>query len=248
VRGAILNDGRVEVIDSIFVANRGSRAREREDNENIYHVGGAILNEGADGPSVVTIEGSTFFGNRAMVGGAITNFPGNQVIIRRSTLSGNIAYVPCPTCPVSRPGSPAIHNYGGIVLEDVTITANQCDEFFRECGALVLQSLLSTASASVSNSLVAGNPDGDCTDRGTVSLVSVAMNLDSDGSCPGFGLHAPPRLGPLQDNGGPTPTHALLPISPAVNAGTSCLARDQRGESRARSAENPCDIGAFELR
>ena len=40
-----------------------------------------------------------------------------------------------------------------------------------------------------------------------------------------------PKLGPLQDNGGPTPTMALLPGSPAIDAGSNplTLTTDQRG-------------------
>ncbi|HEY1014650.1 MAG TPA: choice-of-anchor Q domain-containing protein, partial [Herpetosiphonaceae bacterium] len=52
--------------------------------------------------------------------------------------------------------------------------------------------------------------------------------------------------GPLADNGGPTWTHALLPGSPALNAGgMSCPGVDQRGVSRPQGAA--CEIGAFEL-
>ncbi len=56
-----------------------------------------------------------------------------------------------------------------------------------------------------------------------------------------------PQLGPLQDNGGPTPTMALAATSPAVDAGddSSCPATDQRGISRPQGPH--CDIGAFEL-
>jgi hypothetical protein len=54
-----------------------------------------------------------------------------------------------------------------------------------------------------------------------------------------------PLLGPLQDNGGPTLTHALLDGSPALDAGTSDGAppTDQRGVPR----DNPPDIGAYEV-
>jgi hypothetical protein len=54
-------------------------------------------------------------------------------------------------------------------------------------------------------------------------------------------------LGPLQDNGGPTWTHALLPGSPALDVGdpAQCPATDQRGVPRPQGAG--CDIGAFEL-
>ena len=56
-----------------------------------------------------------------------------------------------------------------------------------------------------------------------------------------------PRLGPLADNGGPTPTHALLPGSPAIDTPSiGCPAADQRG--RARPVGQGCDAGSFEAR
>jgi hypothetical protein len=62
-----------------------------------------------------------------------------------------------------------------------------------------------------------------------------------------------PRLGPLQDNGGFTPTHALLEGSPAIDAGfANRLKEDQRGQIRKRNlptAHNGgdgSDIGAYE--
>jgi hypothetical protein len=63
-----------------------------------------------------------------------------------------------------------------------------------------------------------------------------------------------PRLGPLQDNGGATFTMALLPGSPALNAGSNGLAvdangqpllTDQRGFTRA--VDGTVDVGAFEV-
>jgi hypothetical protein len=58
-----------------------------------------------------------------------------------------------------------------------------------------------------------------------------------------------PMLGPLQDNGGPTETHALLAGSPAIDAG-SCEAADADIETDQRGVERPqgeaCDIGAYE--
>jgi hypothetical protein len=54
-----------------------------------------------------------------------------------------------------------------------------------------------------------------------------------------------PVLGPLQDNGGPTETDALLPGSPALGViprTARCREPDQRGAPRAV----PCGIGAFE--
>jgi chitinase len=58
-----------------------------------------------------------------------------------------------------------------------------------------------------------------------------------------------PRLGPLQYNGGLTPTMALLAGSPALDAADPALASgtDQRGGDYARVYNGRADIGAFEL-
>src|SRR5262249_58020029 len=71
-------------------------------------------------------------------------------------------------------------------------------------------------------------------------LASQGHNLIGDGTG-GSGFNASdlvgtaqnpidPKLGPLQDNGGPTKTHALLPGSPAIDAGSNrrAPAWDQR--------------------
>ena len=61
-----------------------------------------------------------------------------------------------------------------------------------------------------------------------------------------------PQLGPLQDNGGPTGTHAPAASSPAIDAGcnAACPAFDQRGAARPADGNGiggaTCDIGAYE--
>jgi hypothetical protein len=111
------------------------------------------------------------------------------------------------------------------------------------------------------STLVASNVGPNFTFVGTNTFESLGHNLDSDGSS-GLvngmngdlvGTAATPidaKLGPLQNNGGPTLTMALLAGSPAINAG-SCLdatgnpiLTDQRGTGRPPGGA--CDIGAFE--
>ena len=102
---------------------------------------------------------------------------------------------------------------------------------------------------------------GDFTSQG-YNLISAAdgstgfingLNADQAGS---IGSPIDPLIGPLQINGGPTPTHALLPGSPAIDQGNSFgVHTDQRGYHRPYNytaiANAPggdgSDIGAFEM-
>ena len=83
---------------------------------------------------------------------------------------------------------------------------------------------------------------------------SIGYNIESPGNTCGFDpdgttVDVPdPMLGPLQDNGGPTETHALLPGSPALDQipAVDCeVTEDQRGVARPQGPA--CDVGAFEL-
>ena len=103
-------------------------------------------------------------------------------------------------------------------------------------GGVCVNTLLAT-------NLPGGNNSGALTDLG--------HNLSSDGSCAftngGSLNNTDPRLGPLANNGGPTLTMALLPGSPAIDAGdnVSAPSSDQRGISRPVGAF--ADIGAYEF-
>jgi hypothetical protein len=99
------------------------------------------------------------------------------------------------------------------------------------------------------NTIIANSTSGgDCVNDGT--LGTNTKNLVQDGSCSAL-LSGNPNLGPLADNGEPTQTMALLPGSPAINAGdnATCASAqvnnlDQRGVTRPQGTI--CDIGAYE--
>jgi hypothetical protein len=107
------------------------------------------------------------------------------------------------------------------------------------------------------DSLLAGNTvDGPGTNTGpdlVGDLGSLGHNLIGD-STGGSGydptdlLDVDPLLGPPQNNGGPTDTMALLPGSPAIDAGdnTDAPEWDQRGPGYPRIVNGIIDIGAFE--
>jgi hypothetical protein len=104
-----------------------------------------------------------------------------------------------------------------------------------------------TATASLFANGAGGNLSVD-----PGEFVSGGHNLFSD--TPGVALdptdlvNTDPLLGPLADNGGPTMTMALLPGSPAIDAGVPVpgVTTDQRGVPRPQG-QAP-DIGAFESR
>jgi hypothetical protein len=110
----------------------------------------------------------------------------------------------------------------------------------------------STATVTLVNSIVSSDgsrPNSYALPGGT--FVSQGHNLSNDDgggflTGPGDLINTDPLLGPLQDNGGPTQTMALLPGSPAVDAGdnTAAPAFDQRGLQRI--VGGAVDIGAFE--
>jgi hypothetical protein len=64
---------------------------------------------------------------------------------------------------------------------------------------------------------------------------------------PGDQINTDPMLGPLQDNGGPTFTHELLPGSPAIDAGDPSFAPPPFFDQRDRVSGSRVDIGSFEV-
>ena len=111
------------------------------------------------------------------------------------------------------------------------------------------------ASISISESIVADNTGGgealDCSSEAYPGSITATRSLiGSTAGCPsitndeGNLIGVGPLLGPLADNGGLTPTHALLAGSPAIDAAGACTGTDQRGVTRPQGAA--CDIGAFE--
>ncbi len=114
-------------------------------------------------------------------------------------------------------------------------------------GALAMFSARNELKANV----LSGNTGDNC--LLAEPLDSLGYNVSSDGSCvltaAGDLMNASALLGPLQDNGGPTPTHALLP-GPGLDHVPSSIcpapATDQRGVERAQ--RTACDSGAFEAK
>ncbi len=241
----------------------------------IFNDGGGILNPGGD--VTFTVLDSTVAGNTVDIGdgGGVFN-NGGVVEIHRSTLSGNFAngggggvfnesiytwmagIVTISNSTVSGNGATygggaANYNRASTNIENATITDN-----IAFIGGGIANIGTESATVTMENTIVAGNvapPDPppppeseDCT--GAITTAGHNL-LGLDTGCPSSGTGdlttADPMLGPLTDNGGPAQTHALLPGSPAIDAGdnTACPETDQRGVVRPQDAA--CDIGAYEL-
>jgi CSLREA domain-containing protein len=208
---------------------------------------------GIDGGGTVTLTDVAATGNQADTGAGITN-TGSLTLIR-STVSANIAAgggggidatsLALVNSTISGnkangPGGGIAANGAGVTLRSSTVTGNDGGP-----GGGRGLDLSGGATATVANSIISGNPRGDCRTVSGGSIASQGGNLAGDAAC-GFGPVTDPRLGQLADNGGPTNTHALLTGSPAIDAGTGlgCPASDQRGVPRPQGLA--CDAGAFE--
>jgi hypothetical protein len=216
--------------------------------------GGGIFTQG----SALTLIGTTVSGNTATsvgvtAGGGISvdaGFPAGTTIaatLTNSTVSGNTASGGRAT------QGGGISTDGALRLENTTVAGNRVIGTGTLDGGGIYQGAGvgqgTTPTATVRNSIVAGNTGGACGGDATVlGTWGGDHNVDDDGSC-GFSALGDkpgvnPLLGPLAANGGPTLTQALSASSPAINAGRACTtATDQRGRRR----EGTCDIGAFEF-
>ena len=174
-------------------------------------------------------------------GGGLGSWSPKIMAIANSTISGNSADV--------RGGGLYARNKGALALANATITDNTAPE-----GSGVADNAdQSGYGFTITSSIVAGNhATTGSTSEEIVTVHTITGSNDLIGSAnvalPGDTLGGDPLLGPLADNGGPTPTHALLPGSPAIDAGINPgdLATDQRGDGYVRVFGAAADIGAFE--
>ena len=185
----------------------------------------------------------------AAYGGGISNEGGGHVAIVNSTLSGNSVSGEMNGQPFGCCGAifMSLDNQTSLTINNSTIAGNSATG---SVGGIV------GVTTVISNSILANNLGGNCSG----SMVSKGYNISSDGTCnfngPGDLNNHDPLLSPLQNNGGPTDTMALLPGSLAIDAGNpggctdgkgNLLKTDQRGMPRPDKEDHAgCDIGAFE--
>lgn len=187
--------------------------------------GGAIFVRGT-----ATVVRSTISEGQAEAGGGVWVADTGSLVVSNSTISGNEASA----------GGGGLNVRGSAELGSATIARNR---------AAVGGGVRATAAAEVTTiaSVFEGNQAADraptCSRRLSSGGHNVADTLGCGLDAAGDLAGVDPTLGPLRQNGGPTPTHVLRVGSPAVgNGGGACPALDQRGAPRA-----DCDSGAYEL-
>ena len=229
--------------------------------------GNSTAGDGAHGggihsPSAVTLTNSTISENSTVGsnanGGGI--FSSSTVALSNSTITGN---------NTAGFGGGGIFSYGDVTVTNSTVTDNHTPLYSGTGGGIWIRD----DTLSIEHSIVAGNTAGGGSPDIEPSTAAVSLQVEFSiigdnegtgltgfqtpeifgnliGSAAGAGI-IDPLLGPLADNGGSTETHALLPFSPAINAGDPLFLMtpifDQRGTGFPRISFDRVDIGAFEF-
>jgi hypothetical protein len=224
--GGIFNQGTLTMVDSTIAGNSASNS------------GGGLNCSGT-----ITITGSTFAGNSAAsTGGAVDNW--GVLTLANSTLSGNSAST----------GGAISNSVGVLSVIGSTLASNSASG----AGGGIHVSAAVAVPVDLNSTIVAGNsaasgPElfGNLVFALNHSLIQRRSGFTFAETVPGSNLIGrDPLLGPLADNGGPTPTHALLAGSPALDRGfrSPTVTEDQRGYGFERVIGAAADIGAFESR
>lgn len=268
--GGIYNTGTLTLLNCTVSGNFGSGGIDNSagtvlfsngtmSNNSATHGGGAALNSGG----TFTVTGSTITGNSTFgpggaffnVGGASDNVIQNAILtLINSTVVGNSS---------STHGGAIYNNFNGVFvsevnLNNVTISNNTSGNPGGGIFNIGTVNLKNTILAANNN--LASGADDCSTSNPTVGLNSEGYNLIGNaagctigGVTTGNIIGQDPKLDALANNGGPTQTMALLPGSPAIDAGNpaipgtgggACAVTDQRGLFRPFG--EACDIGAFE--
>lgn len=267
--------GTLSISDSTISGNSGSGVQS-DDGGSLTITDSTISGNAGDGlftgngtASIFdsTISDSTISDN---TGTGIANgggiFNGSALSITNCTITGNTNNA-IPGNIGSGEGG-GIYSMGGTAEEgpigSLTVTNTTISDNSASSGGGIY---VEDGDATFFNTIVADNmaSDGLTPDiSGTLDPVSSFNLIGPGGSSDSGGLlngndgnivlapGASAGLGTLGGNGGPTQTIALLPGSPAINAGSpnlvpAAIATDQRGSGYARVVDGLLDIGAYQI-
>ncbi len=261
--GGVYSDGDLMIIYSTISGNNAGSVGSGSSGGGVYN-----------GPNgTMTIDKTTITGNTAGYGGGVVCGGGgrNSLLIYNSTISDNRAWhsgggILGESCHLTITNDTVVSNIegGGIILlsgslaiNNSTISGNNDIVAGNTINAAGIANP-SNQTVTIQNSIVSNNTGRNCSGM----IVSDGYNLSSDGTCDfnaaGDLINTDPKLGLLLNNGGTRKTMALLPGSPAIDAGnpSGCtdghghiLGSDQRGYHRPGdpALTTGCDIGAYEV-
>jgi len=175
----------------------------------------------------VSIENSTISGNSASYGGGVLNWLGDGTVnIENSTISGNSAYW----------GGGVLNLDGTVNFSHSIVSGNTATDDGNE--------VWNNDTVNANDYNLFGYDDND----GLFGCLALPGATDI---APAAGVQVADILDALADNGGPTETHALVPGSPAIDAGDPAFTPpptfDQRGPGFPRVVNGVIDIGAYEV-
>jgi hypothetical protein len=241
--GGISNRGDLTIIDSSIADNAAVGMCSF-----MCTSGGGVFNDGfsnADG--TLSIYNSTISGNRVenllighnhgREGGGVLNM--HVMTILNSTISGNFG--------ASSGGGLSVHQIAPLtVISHSTITGNVSEG---DGGGMDTNGNVYMRNTIVAGNTAAANGSDVYGHVNSAGFNVVGNSSGGSGYAPTDILDVDAMLGPLADNGGPTETHALLPGSPAIDAGENSDAPewDQRGPGFPRIVNGTIDIGSFEV-
>ncbi|MEM9162924.1 MAG: choice-of-anchor Q domain-containing protein, partial [Cyanobacteria bacterium P01_F01_bin.4] len=265
--GGLFNRGELSVLDSLIDNNEAVNAGGGIENQGVQgpgmlevlrstisnNVSGFVGGGVSSSLGTVSVVESTVNNNQSDDSGGGINAVGSTVTVENSTVSAN----------TTNGGGGGIYgSLSALTVSSSTIVENTADADANPITGLNNGGgIASLSTANVKNSIIANNIDnssfGNIHPDVSGSFVSGGYNLIGDGTGSGAFTAAgdqvgtpaspiDPMLGALQDNGGPTFTHALLSGSPALDAANpgDFPATDQRGTARPQGAQP--DIGAYE--
>jgi mucin-19 len=230
--GGIYNDGMLTVTNSTFSANTVTATSNIAGGSD-YEYGGGLYNVGT-----ATVTDSTISNNSASDGGGVGNggyggglYNVGMLTVVNSTFTGNSV----------TQGGGGLFNAGAATLTNCTVGFNVASYDGGGIFTGAENGVGDVGDLTLNNTIVAGN--GAPTNPDLYGTYTGSYNL----------IGGNPLLGPLADNGGPTQTMALLPGSPAIDAGSNALAVDANGNPLTtdqrglpRVVGTAVDIGAFE--
>lgn len=268
----LFNDGSLSALDLAPTLTVNDSRIAMSLSTGIVNLGGEAVS--APG-GIVEINNSTLFGNFEFgifnAGSVFDSAQGGEVTINNSTITGNFQGVlndggnapnsigctmTINNSTIADNAGDGIQNNGGtdaagtggmLTVNNSTISGNGFNGIINfDLGNG------NVPTAQVNNSIVANNIGEDCSNGGLGIFTGTGANFDTDGLCaaqsPSFTQVTPMELnlGPLQDNGGPTDTIALISPSVAIDAATSCPPPSEDQRHFPRPFGIGCDSGAFE--